>query len=61
MEALTNTTFPLKEGGLFGFVSDIPPKAVVVDGQTVSVTTENGYYTVVCGEPGSACTVCVEF
>ena len=61
MEALTSTSFRLKEGGLFGFVSDKAPKAVVVDGQAVPVTAEDGYYTAVCGEPGKPVTVCVEF
>lgn len=61
VEALTSTSFRLKEGGLFGFVSDKAPKAVIADGQTVSVTAEDGCYTAVCGEPGKPCTVTVEF
>jgi hypothetical protein len=61
VKALTDTSFRLAEGGLFGFVSDNPPKAVVVDGLVIPFTAENGYYTAVCGEPGTSCTVCVEF
>ncbi len=61
VEALTNTTFRLKEGGLLGFVSDNPPKAVVVDGKPVSFTASDGYYTAVCGEPSNPVTVSVEY
>lgn len=61
VEALTNTAFRLKEGGLFGFVSDNPPKALVVDGKPVSFTARDGYYTAVCGEIGKPAEISVEF
>jgi hypothetical protein len=61
VEALTNTSFRLKEGGLLGFVCDVTPKTVVVNGTAVSFTAEDGYYTALCGEPGKPCTVRVEF
>ena len=61
VKALTNTSFQLAEGGLFGFVSDAAPKAVIADGTVVPFTAENGYYTALCGEAGSPVEVSVEF
>ena len=61
VEALTSTSFRLKEGGVFGFVSDTPPKAVAVGGLAIPFTAENGYYTAVCGEAGTPVEVNIEF
>lgn len=61
VEALTSTSFRLKEGGVFGFVSDTPPKAVAVGGMAIPFTAENGYYTAVCGEAGTPVEVTVTF
>ncbi len=45
MKALTNSSFRLKEGGLFRFVGETPPKAAAVDGPAFHFTAENDYYS----------------
>ncbi len=55
------STVTLKEGGLFGFVADNAPAAVLADGEPVTVTAESGHYTAVCGEVGKPVTVTVRF
>ena len=61
MEALTSTSFRLKEGGVFGFVSATPPSGLSVGGLAIPFTAENGYYTAVCGEAGTPVEVTVTF
>ena len=61
VEALTSTSFRLKEGGLIGFVSDKVPTAVTADGQPVAFTAEDGYYTTVCGQEGAPVEVNIVF
>lgn len=52
----------LPQGGeLFSFFSDTRPKVLVVYGQPVSITVQDGYYAAICGKPDKPAEVSVQF